>query len=40
MYDLAYDKARKMLQNNRRVLERIVEELLEFDVLTGKVRAS
>ncbi|XP_057478276.1 probable inactive ATP-dependent zinc metalloprotease FTSHI 5, chloroplastic [Actinidia eriantha] len=36
MYDLAYDKAKKMLQNNRRVLERIVEELLEFDVLTGK----
>ncbi|GFZ15708.1 FtsH extracellular protease family [Actinidia rufa] len=40
MYDLAYDKAKKMLQNNRRVLERIVEELLEFDVLTGKVCAS
>ncbi|XP_059633376.1 probable inactive ATP-dependent zinc metalloprotease FTSHI 5, chloroplastic [Cornus florida] len=36
MYNLAYDKAVKMLQNNRRVLEKIVDELLEFEILTGK----
>lgn len=37
MFDLAYLKARKMLQKNRQVLEKIVEELLEFEILTGKV---
>ncbi|GMP92514.1 hypothetical protein CsSME_00042709 [Camellia sinensis var. sinensis] len=36
IFDLAYDKAKKMLQNNRQVLEKIVEELLEFEILTGK----
>ncbi|KAF8401371.1 hypothetical protein HHK36_012307 [Tetracentron sinense] len=36
MYDLAYDKAKEMLQKNCRVLEKIVEELLEFEILTGK----
>lgn len=37
MYDLAYYKAKEMLQKNRRVLEKIVDELLEFEILTGKV---
>nr|QKY65106.1 AAA-type ATPase family protein [Passiflora pittieri] len=36
MYDLAYLKAKEMLLKNRRVLEKIVEELLEFEVLSGK----
>ncbi|CAK9156359.1 unnamed protein product [Ilex paraguariensis] len=36
IYYLAYDKARAMLHNNRRVLEKIVEELLEFEILTGQ----
>ncbi|XP_052203783.1 probable inactive ATP-dependent zinc metalloprotease FTSHI 5, chloroplastic isoform X2 [Diospyros lotus] len=36
MYDLAYDKAKTMLQNNHRVLEKIVDELVEFEILTGK----
>ncbi|KAK7376284.1 hypothetical protein VNO78_34748 [Psophocarpus tetragonolobus] len=36
MFDLAYLKAREMLQKNRLVLEKIVEELLEFEILTGK----
>ncbi|KAL4379473.1 hypothetical protein GQ457_02G033540 [Hibiscus cannabinus] len=36
IYDLAYDKARDMLKKNRRVLEKIVDELLEFEILTGK----
>lgn len=40
MFDLAYQKAKDMLQKNRPVLEKIVEELLEFEILTGKVRAS
>lgn len=40
MYNLAYDKAREMLQKNHRVLEKIVEELLEFEMLTGKVWSS
>ncbi|KAM7252406.1 hypothetical protein ACFE04_024289 [Oxalis oulophora] len=35
-YDLAYYKAKDMLQKNRQVLERIVEELLDFEILTGK----
>lgn len=37
MYDLAYCKAKEMLLKNRQVLEKIVEELLEFEILTGKV---
>jgi len=37
MFDLAYLKAREMLQRNRLVLEKIVEELLEFEILTRKV---
>ncbi|XP_057426708.1 probable inactive ATP-dependent zinc metalloprotease FTSHI 5, chloroplastic [Lotus japonicus] len=36
MFDLAYVRAREMLQKNRRVLEKIVDELLEFEILTGK----
>ncbi|TKY52101.1 ATP-dependent zinc metalloprotease FtsH 3 [Spatholobus suberectus] len=36
MFDLAYLKAWEMLQKNRLVLEKIVEELLEFEILTGK----
>ena len=37
MYNLAYDKAKEMLVKNHRVLEVIVEQLLEFENLTGKV---
>ncbi|KAL6278896.1 hypothetical protein ACE6H2_022497 [Prunus campanulata] len=36
IYDLAYYKAQEMLHKNRRVLEKIVEELLEFEILTAK----
>ncbi|KAF5196505.1 Atp-dependent zinc metalloprotease ftsh [Thalictrum thalictroides] len=36
MYNLAFDKAMEMLQQNRQVLEKIVEELLEFEMLSGK----
>ncbi|XVE62702.1 hypothetical protein DITRI_Ditri06bG0140900 [Diplodiscus trichospermus] len=36
IYDLAYQKAKEMLKKNRLVLEKIVEELLEFEILTGK----
>ncbi|PIA61144.1 hypothetical protein AQUCO_00300576v1 [Aquilegia coerulea] len=36
MYNLAYDKAKDMLQQNRQVLEKIVEELLELEMLSGK----
>uniref|UniRef100_A0A6V7QXZ2 AAA+ ATPase domain-containing protein n=1 Tax=Ananas comosus var. bracteatus TaxID=296719 RepID=A0A6V7QXZ2_ANACO len=36
MYDLGYDKAREMLLKNRKVLEKIVEQLLEFENLTGE----
>ncbi|XP_010926735.1 probable inactive ATP-dependent zinc metalloprotease FTSHI 5, chloroplastic isoform X1 [Elaeis guineensis] len=36
MYNLAYDKARDMLQKNRQVLEKIVEQLLKFENLTQK----
>ncbi|XP_071702217.1 probable inactive ATP-dependent zinc metalloprotease FTSHI 5, chloroplastic [Rutidosis leptorrhynchoides] len=36
MYDLAYEKAKFILWNNRTVLEKTVEELLEFEILTGK----
>ncbi|XP_042502449.1 probable inactive ATP-dependent zinc metalloprotease FTSHI 5, chloroplastic isoform X2 [Macadamia integrifolia] len=37
LYNLAYDKAKELLQKNCRVLEKIVEELLEFEILTGEV---
>lgn len=40
MFDLAYQKAKEMLQKNHLVLEKIVGELLEFEILTGKVRVS
>lgn len=40
MYYLAYDKAKGILQNNYGVLEKTVEELLEFEILTGKVKNS
>ncbi|KAF3606914.1 hypothetical protein DY000_02051504 [Brassica cretica] len=36
IYDLAYEKAKGMLLKNRRVLEKITEELLEFEILTHK----
>lgn len=36
MYDLAYCKAKELIQKNRKVLEKIVEELLEYEILTGK----
>ncbi|KFK37857.1 hypothetical protein AALP_AA3G038200 [Arabis alpina] len=36
IYDLAYEKAKEMLLKNRRVLEKITEELLEFEILTQK----
>ncbi|KAI6692774.1 hypothetical protein NL676_020484 [Syzygium grande] len=36
MYDLAYYKAKEMLQKNHRVLEKIVNKSLEFEILTGK----
>ncbi|OMO84521.1 Peptidase M41 [Corchorus capsularis] len=36
IYDLAYQKAKEMLKKNHRVLEKIVEELLEFEILNGK----
>ncbi|VFQ70809.1 unnamed protein product [Cuscuta campestris] len=36
IYYLAYEKAKIMLQSNRGVLEKIVEELLEYEILTGK----
>ncbi|KAJ8467400.1 hypothetical protein OPV22_029952 [Ensete ventricosum] len=36
IYDLAYDKAKEMLQKNRKVLEIIVEQLLNFETLTGE----
>lgn len=39
MYDLAYCKAKEMLQRNRQVLEKIVEELLQFEILTRKVKS-
>lgn len=37
MYNLAYDKAKEMLVKNRAVLQIIVEQLLEFENLTGEV---
>ncbi|KAJ9549345.1 hypothetical protein OSB04_021888 [Centaurea solstitialis] len=36
IYDLAYEKAKFILWSNRHVLEKIVEELLEYEILTGK----
>ncbi|XWS58431.1 hypothetical protein CRYUN_Cryun08bG0033100 [Craigia yunnanensis] len=36
IYDLAYQKAKEMLKKNSQVLEKIVEELLELEILTGK----
>lgn len=36
IYDLAYEKAKGMLLKNHRVLEKITEELLEFEILTHK----
>ncbi|KAL9233411.1 hypothetical protein vseg_008418 [Gypsophila vaccaria] len=36
IFYLAYDKAIDMLKKNRQVLEKIVEELLEYEILTGK----
>lgn len=36
MYNLGYDKAKAILQGNCSVLEKIVDELVEFEVLTGK----
>ncbi|KAJ3708584.1 hypothetical protein LUZ61_012289 [Rhynchospora tenuis] len=36
LYDLGFDKAREMLQNNCTVLEKIVEELLKSNHLTGE----
>lgn len=38
IYDLAFDKAKDMLLKNRVALEKIVEELLEFEIMTGKVK--
>ncbi|KAL5700933.1 putative inactive ATP-dependent zinc metalloprotease FTSHI 5 [Ranunculus cassubicifolius] len=35
-YNLAYDKAKEMIERNSRALEKIVEELLEFEMLTAK----
>ncbi|KAK4484067.1 hypothetical protein RD792_011286 [Penstemon davidsonii] len=36
IFNLAYEKAKLMLQKNYLVLEKIVEELLEYEILTGK----
>lgn len=36
IYNSAYDKAKELLQKNRRALETTVEQLLEFENLTGK----
>ncbi|XP_011621119.1 probable inactive ATP-dependent zinc metalloprotease FTSHI 5, chloroplastic isoform X1 [Amborella trichopoda] len=36
IYNSAYDKAKEMLQKNRRVLEVIVEQLMEYEMLTGQ----
>ncbi|KAM7484822.1 hypothetical protein LguiA_000831 [Lonicera macranthoides] len=36
IYYLAFDKAKAMLRSNRKVLEYVVEALLDFEVLTGK----
>ncbi|KAL1560981.1 putative inactive ATP-dependent zinc metalloprotease FTSHI 5, chloroplastic [Salvia divinorum] len=36
IYNLAYDKAKVLLQKNCLVLEKIVEELIEYEILTRK----
>lgn len=36
IYNMAYDKAKLLLQKNYLVLEKIVEELIEYEILTGK----
>ncbi|KAJ8421422.1 hypothetical protein Cgig2_030837 [Carnegiea gigantea] len=36
VFNLAHDKAKDMLKKNQKVLENIVDELLEFEVLTRK----
>ncbi|KAJ0972598.1 hypothetical protein J5N97_020557 [Dioscorea zingiberensis] len=36
IYSMGYDKAKQMLQKNCQVLETIVEQLLEFENLTGE----
>ncbi|XP_047319019.1 probable inactive ATP-dependent zinc metalloprotease FTSHI 5, chloroplastic [Impatiens glandulifera] len=36
MYDLAYNKARGLLEKNRSIMEKIVEELIEYEILSGK----
>lgn len=36
LYDLAFDKAKQMLHANRKVLEKIVDALMEFEILAGK----
>ncbi|KAI4303029.1 hypothetical protein MLD38_038710 [Melastoma candidum] len=36
MYNLAFDRASEMLRKNRQSLEKIVEDLLEYEILTGK----
>ncbi|MGV7428826.1 hypothetical protein PJI19_29180, partial [Mycobacterium kansasii] len=36
IYYLAYDKAYDILKKNRKVLENIVDELVEYEILTGK----
>uniref|UniRef100_A0A1U7W6T7 ATP-dependent zinc metalloprotease FTSH 5, chloroplastic-like n=1 Tax=Nicotiana sylvestris TaxID=4096 RepID=A0A1U7W6T7_NICSY len=36
IYYMAYDKAKQMLQRNREVLEKIVEDLLKYEILTRK----
>ncbi|KAL3651045.1 putative inactive ATP-dependent zinc metalloprotease FTSHI 5, chloroplastic [Castilleja foliolosa] len=36
IYNLAYDKAKTVLQKNSLILEKIVEELLEYEILSGK----
>ncbi|KAH6792607.1 FtsH extracellular protease family [Perilla frutescens var. hirtella] len=36
IYNMAYDKAKILLQKNYLVLEKMVEELIEYEILTGK----
>ncbi|GER55113.1 ATP-dependent zinc metalloprotease FtsH [Striga asiatica] len=36
IYNLAYDKAKALLQKNYVILEKIAEELVEYEVLSGK----
>lgn len=37
MYNLAFDKAEEILMKNRKALENIVEDLIQFENLTGEV---